>query len=143
MLSGLCHGALVTPWEVIEGALARKKPKRDQAWLAKKLDISEQAISNWKERGVPRSRYEDLADALGLTLEQIAGRAAAPWEVGESEWPFASIDAARWSALTERQRGEIEGKVRELIEKFEAQRSTGSGKSSPSQSSAPQRKHGT
>lgn len=134
----------MTPWEVIEGALARKKPRRDQAWLAKQLDISEQAISHWPNRGVPRARYEAIADALGLSLEQVAGRAPAPWEAGNAEWPFPSVEVERWALLTERQRGEIEGKVRELIEKFEAQRSSAaSGKFSASPSSAAQRKHGS
>jgi len=107
------------PWDVIEGALARKKPPRDQAWLARELDISEQGVSNWKSRGVPRAQYERLADILGLTMEQVAGREPPPWERTDAAWPFQSIDRSRYDRLNERMKGEIEGKVREQIERLE------------------------
>lgn len=132
----------MTPWEVIDGALGRMNPKQDQAWLAKKLGISEQAVSNWKARGVPRGKYVDLSKVLGLTMEQIAGLAPVPWEKDESEWPFPDIDRARWARLTDIQRGEIQGKVRELLEEFENQRATGSGKSSTSSHRPPKRGFG-
>lgn len=127
---------VMTPWEVIEQALARRRPPRSQEWLAAELSsvtgqsITAQAITNWKVRGVPRGRYTDLADVLGLTTDQVAGRAPLPWERHDS-WPFPGIDPARFDRLTELQRGEIQGKVREMIERFEVETSQ-SGKSSGS-----------
>lgn len=125
MLSHLVDAVLMGPWEVIEAALARRKPSRDQAWLAAQLEISEQAVSNWKTRGVPSRQYERLADLLNLTIPQIIGREPPPWESAEGSWPFPSIDVARFSRLTSRQQGEIEGKVREMIERFEQLRGIG------------------
>lgn len=119
---------LMEPWDVIEGALARRKPPRDQAWLATQLGIRAQAVTNWKTRGVPKTQYEALADLLGLSLEQIAGRAPPPWEAEAGGWPFPDIDSARWARLTELQKGEIQAKVRELIAMFESRRD-GLGKS--------------
>lgn len=121
----------MTPWEVVEGALARRKPKRNQAWLAQQLGVGTQAVTNWKLRGsVPTGQYRALADLLHLTVEQIEGRAPAPWEKGDG-WPFPDIDRARFDRLTEMQQGEIQGEVRKLIEKFEAPRESGKSSSSP------------
>lgn len=145
MLSHIVDAALMRPWEVIESVLARRKPPRDQAWLSRQFDehgvtISEQAISHWKKRGVPAARYDLLCEILGLTYHQLTGKEPLPWErKGEGAWPFPDIDAARWAALTELQRGEIQGKVREMIEGFERARS-GSGESSGSSSDRAPRK---
>lgn len=119
-------------WAVIEAALARRKPPRNQAWLADELGISAQAINAWKSRGVPANRYLELAEKLDLTVKQIAGREPPPWDV-PAGWPFPSIDSARFARLTERQKGEIEGEVRRLIESFErSSAGGGSGESSTS-----------
>ena len=112
----------MTPWEVIEGALARKKPQRSQDWLAEQLGTTAQAVSNWKDRGVPKGRYEQLSEILGLTMEQVAGKAPVPWERPGGEWPFPDIDPARFARLTDSQRWEIQLRARELIEKFESER---------------------
>lgn len=139
-LIALGNKELMSPWEVIDGALARMKPKRDQAWLAQQLGLGAQAITNWKKRGVPRSRYEDLAGILRLSMEQVAGKAPAPWESVGGEWPFPDISRARWVRLDTRQRFEIELRVRDMVEKFEAEQL--SGKSSGSAPNAGTRRSG-
>jgi hypothetical protein len=129
----------MSPWEVIESALSRRKPPRDQKWLAQELGIGAQAITNWKKRGVvPSAHYAALAELFGLSMEQIAGKAPAPWEGSSGEWPFPDIDSARFMRLTPTQRGEIQGKVRELIERFESEPKS-SGKLSNSGHGAPKR----
>lgn len=139
-LIALCNKEPMSPWEVIDGALTRMKPKRDQAWLAGQLKLKAQAITNWKDRGVPKGRYEELAEILGLTMEQIAGKAPAPWEITGSEWPFTDIGPARWARLSDRQRWEIELRVRDMVENFETERQ--SGKSSDSASNPGARRSG-
>jgi hypothetical protein len=119
----------MTRWEVIEEALRHKKQKPQ--WLADRLGVSAQVVANWKARGVPVARYRAIADALGLTLDQLEGLAPPPWQK-ETGWPFPDIDQDRFNRLTEMQRGEIQTRVRDMIAEFEAR----SGKSSPSQSGA-------
>jgi hypothetical protein len=119
-------------WEVIEAALGRKKPPRKVQWLGDKIGASAQVLTNWKKRGVPAARYRDIADALGLTVDQLEGHAPLPWDA-ETGWPFPGIEQARYERLDTWQKGEIQGKVRELIERFEHESTVSqSGKSSGS-----------
>lgn len=125
----------MSPWEIIDNALAHRK--RKWAWLAGELGISAQAVTNWKTRGVPPSQYRTVADALSLSVDQVEGREPLPWDKGDS-WPFPDIDRARFDRLMLLQRGEIQGKVREMIAEFESRQA--SGKSSASASGANPRK---
>lgn len=125
----------MTPWEVIEQALARRKPKpQSQEWLANELSrrtgtkITPQAISHWKgKRGVPKGRFFDLADLLGLTPDQVAGRAPVPWEK-ETGWPFPGIDEGRYTPLLDSQKEQIQEAVIRMIEGFERAKPRASGK---------------
>lgn len=124
----------MTPWEVIEQALALRKPPRSQAWLAEQLGVKPQAVTNWRMRGaVPTAQYRPIANLLGLTVNQVEGIDPPPWEK-ETGWPFPGIEQARFDRLDDIQKGEIQGKVREMIEGFE--RAAQSGKSSPSRDGA-------
>lgn len=79
----------MTPWEVIEEALVHRKPKRNVQWLADQLRVTIQVVSNWKARGVPARRYREIADVLGLTVDQLEGVEPLPWS-GRFEWPFSA-----------------------------------------------------
>lgn len=79
----------MTPWEVVQEALAHQRPKRDQAWLAEKLGVEAQAVTNWKTRGVPTKRYRDIAKLFGLTVDQVEGLEPLPW-AKQFEWPFSA-----------------------------------------------------
>jgi len=120
----------MTPWEVIEEALARRKPPQKPQWLADRLGASAQVMTNWKKRGVPPARYRAIAEVLGLTVDQVEGVAPLPWR-NESGWPFPDIEQARFQRLTELQKGEIQARVRDLIAEFER---AAPGKSSGSSS---------
>lgn len=122
----------MTPWQVIEEALGRRKPPRKPQWLADQLGVSAQVLTNWKARQVPPARFRAIADVLGLTVDQIEGLAPLPWET-ETGWPFPDIDQSRFNRLTDLQKGEIQRKVREMIAEFEASGQQ-SGKSPGSQS---------
>jgi hypothetical protein len=127
----------MTPWEVIEEALARRKPPQKPQWLADRLGASAQVMTNWKKRGVPAARYRAIAEVLGLTVDQVEGVAPLPWR-NESGWPFPDIEQARFQKLTELQKGEIQARVRDMISEFE--QASAPGKSSGSQSTDGQRK---
>lgn len=125
-------------WAIIEDCLAHRwaKPKK-QAWLAAKLGVSVASITNWKIRGeVPDGRIGELSEIFELPMEQIAGKAPLPWtQKAAGGWPFPGIERERFDRLTEAQRIEIQGAVRHLIEKFEAEKAS-LGKSSNSQGGA-------
>lgn len=85
---------------------------REETWLAEKLNCSVQRVHNWAgKRGVPVSAYAEIADALGWTVDAVAGRASAPGD----PWPFESITRAEFEALSERQKGMLELRMREAL----------------------------
>lgn len=69
----------MSPWEVIEESLLRHRPARNLQWLADRLGTSIQVVHNWKSRGVPAKRYREIAEALGVTLDQLEGLSPLPW----------------------------------------------------------------
>jgi len=77
----------MSTWEIIERALAEKRPPRGPQWLADELGIKIQVVMNWKSRRVPPKWHREIAQALGLTVDQLEGFAPLPWEKG-SGWPF-------------------------------------------------------
>lgn len=59
-------------WNLIESYLA--KNGKDQVWLAHKLDIGRNAVTNWKKRGgAPASQAKALAIALGAPVDELLG----------------------------------------------------------------------
>jgi SOS-response transcriptional repressor LexA len=66
------HNALMdSVWVRVVEELKRRGETAPQAWLATKLGLTEQAVANWKIRGIPRGRYMDIARVLGLSVEQL------------------------------------------------------------------------
>lgn len=56
-------------WKHIEEELHRRRLKA--AWLGKKLVASRQVVSGWKTRGVPSSRYEQIAALFGWSIDRL------------------------------------------------------------------------
>lgn len=144
MLNRLPTMGGVTPWQVIEEALLRLRPPRNKEWLAAELsargrEITPSGVGNWKKRGVPGNRFIDLGEILKLTPRQVAGLDPLPWDRVEG-WPFPDIEPGRFSNLTATQVGEIQAKVRELLETFEREAAGRGKKSVDSQSGANQRR---
>lgn len=109
----------MTPWQVIEEALAHKKPPRSPQWLADQLHVKIQVVSNWKSRGVPTARYREIASALDLSVDQIEGLEPLPWEKA-GEWPFEDRGLFdRVKALRQDQRLELQGVLRRMVLEFE------------------------
>lgn len=66
------HNALMdSVWDRVVSELKRRGETAPQAWLAAKLGLTEQAVANWKARGIPRGRYMDIARVLGWSVEQL------------------------------------------------------------------------
>lgn len=122
----------MTPWEVIEEALNRRRPQRGNAWLAEQLGTTVQAVGNWRTRGVPAAKRRAIGHVLGLTVDQIDGEAPLPWEKA-GDWPFPDKTLlVRVDQLEHDQRVEIQAKVREMTEAFERNRDLGKGTPSKS-----------
>lgn len=58
-------------WATIDAALGQMKPPKNWAWLASRLQVSDQVVSNWKRRKVPATRYRDIAHILGWTTDDL------------------------------------------------------------------------
>jgi phage repressor protein C with HTH and peptisase S24 domain len=58
-------------WERVDRELSRRR--LDWPWLYKQLAVSKQTAHNWHKRGVPASRYQDIADALQVTMDWLVG----------------------------------------------------------------------
>jgi hypothetical protein len=54
------------------------KKKGSAALFAAKLTVSEQALSNWKRRGIPRGEVPRVAAALGMSTETYLSEAGVP-----------------------------------------------------------------
>lgn len=108
----------MTPWQVIEEALARKRPPRGPQWLADQLDETVQVVSNWKARGVPPRRFREIANVLGLTVDQIEGVDPLPWEgLGEGgDWPFSEDLRQKVLRLSDEERVGVERVIHAAIE---------------------------
>lgn len=86
-LIGLSKMFFMTPWEIVEQALARKNPPRNQMWLAERLGATPQAVNNWKKRGLPYSRLRQVAESLGLSVDHYGsapGDLSTPYRVAVS-----------------------------------------------------------
>ncbi len=105
-------------WRRVEDEIVRRDPKqarRAAAWLAAKLGISIQAVTNWKSRGVPASQHEAIARALEWSIDQLLGLQPERREV----WPFETVAHERFARLTEREKGMVEAAMLEVIDRIE------------------------
>lgn len=55
---------------------AEEERHLNQSQLAVLLGVDPQTITNWKRRGMPADKHELAADKLGITVDQLLGRAA-------------------------------------------------------------------
>jgi transcriptional regulator with XRE-family HTH domain len=117
MLSHLSEIPAMDTWHVIEEALHHMRPRRSPLWLAEKLGVKIQVVSNWKARGVPVARLREIAAALGITLDQLEGLEPVPWETqSEREWlPEVEAIAAAINDLPKAQREWVVSTVHSTI----------------------------
>lgn len=83
-----------------------------------KRKVNRQDIDNLTRGDVELPKYINaLAKAMGVAVGCLTGAESAD---SADHWPFPDIDRSRFSALSLRQQIEIQGVVRERIEKFES-----------------------
>lgn len=104
--------------------------------LADRVGVTRAAVQQWEREGgtaPKRSKQVAVAEALGITVAELMCIEVAPppavslkepakTYIMNGAWPFESVTPDEWRVLTERQKGEIEGRIKEL-----ARASTGSG----------------
>jgi hypothetical protein len=56
-------------------AMQQKDPPWDWAALARALKTTDQCVYNWRNRRIPPERYQAIADALGVSVDALLGRA--------------------------------------------------------------------
>jgi transcriptional regulator with XRE-family HTH domain len=92
-----------------------------------KLKISQGTLSELEHTANSSGRVVEFARLYGCDADWLAtgerSRQAAP-ELAESEWPFPGIDRAAFSSLSHDERLEIQGIVRERMERFLDRRSS-------------------
>jgi transcriptional regulator with XRE-family HTH domain len=103
--------------EAIEGA----DPPRSKADIARACGVTNAAVTHWLN-GDTTSLKADTALALeGATgyraLWILTGRGTK--KASEPFWPFASVPVGRYMALDEKQKGYVEAKLEEAIERSE------------------------
>jgi phage repressor protein C with HTH and peptisase S24 domain len=56
-------------WDRIDAELKRRA--KTWAWLGRQIDASDQAMHNWKRRGVPPKEHAAIANALQWSVDQL------------------------------------------------------------------------
>ena len=108
-------------WDAVSKRLTahlRDKPAEalaPQLWLAKQIDVSKQAVTNWVARGeVPADKWLAIARVLHCGLDELLGLEPL------KSWPFETVPKAQWDALSERQKGAVEAAALEAIHRTQA-----------------------
>ncbi len=115
---------IVRDWLLVALAGAETQGKNSSD-LAAWCGVSPQAVNGWKRTGrITKGNLERAASFFGSGPSFTRGGAYAARESATSGWPFPDLDRARFDALTPNQKIEIQGVVRERIDKFEATRPT-------------------
>jgi len=99
----------MTPWERINFELSAMR--RGTKWLADQLDISQQTVNHWKERGVPPKYYSPVEDVLGKPRGWVLEGAAAP--VNEQGVSGYSVEALTLAWLLDQIPDRLERKIAE------------------------------
>jgi transcriptional regulator with XRE-family HTH domain len=91
--------------------------------------VSRGSVQQWESGATAPSRRNQpmVAAAMGISVQELMGGAVT------SAWPFASVDKAKFEALTRDQKSLIESAIRGMVENFVAHnKATPSGGSSTS-----------
>jgi len=83
--------------------------------VAFNLGISK--VYAWQLRSGKRTKIDSVG---ARKIELHAGKAVGWMDTNFKMWPFPGIEPERFNALTYEQRIEIQGQIRERIERFEA-----------------------
>lgn len=56
-------------------AYLKEKGRGSKAEFAEKLDVSQAVLTNWLKRGIPRGRLVEVAQHMGISVEQYINKA--------------------------------------------------------------------
>jgi len=87
----------------------------NQSELARRLGVTPQSVQKWESGGAPRTRrLEQIAETLEIPVGNLVGR---PSESAKTagEWPFERFTLEDWAALSERDKGKVEGYAESLL----------------------------
>jgi hypothetical protein len=102
-------------WKRVFAEVSRKPDGhgREVAWLSERLQMKIQRVNNWAVRGVPSNAFPALAQALGWSLDDIAGTSTPD---GRPPWPFPLVDRSRWDACTPEMRGYVQAAINRALD---------------------------
>lgn len=114
-----------TPWQRIDTELGRRG--RNWQWLADEMGTSIQRVHNWKTRGVPTDAWLDVATALHITIDYIAGLSDDPQphtarSSSSYGWPFGRVTLERVARLPQAARERVEAFIEATVLAWEAER---------------------
>lgn len=117
-----------TAWERIDSEVKRQyKGDAPVQWLADKLNYSLQRVQNWRSRGIPTDAWYDLAVALGVSIDWIAGLVENPRHtLGAKEasiptaWPFTAVTLQRFRGIPEEDQRRVGAYLQATVETCEA-----------------------
>jgi hypothetical protein len=110
----------VRGWLLLALTVAEKQGKTASD-LAAWCNVSPQAVNGWKKTGrITKGNLERAALFFGSGPSFTRGAGVVAREPAVGGWPFPDLDRARFERLSPNQRIEIQGLVRERIERFEA-----------------------
>jgi hypothetical protein len=111
----------VRDWLLVALTVAEAQGKT-AADLAEWCGVSPQAVSGWKKTGrISKGNLERAALFFGSGPSFTRGTAYEVREPVLHGWPFPDIDIERFQQLSFNQKIEIQGLVRERIERFEGE----------------------
>ncbi len=84
-VSAIRHIPAMKVWDRVNDELGRRR--LGWAWLAARLDMTIQRVHNWKARDIPASAYAKIAEALGESVDWVAG-------IGEAKAQPKAVEAA-------------------------------------------------
>ena len=80
IVNNVCNGAAMKNNQLIMQrvlSLLAEKGMHDAAF-ARAMGVEPSYVGNWKKRGIPADRLPRVADVLGVSLDYLSGRIAAP-----------------------------------------------------------------
>jgi hypothetical protein len=110
---------IVREWLLVALTVAESQGKTASE-LAAWCGVSPQAVSGWKKTGrISKGHLERAALFFGSGPSFTRGTPYAARESVLTGWPFPDIDRDRFDGLSFNQKIEIQGLVRDRIERFE------------------------
>lgn len=120
LLRAKFHTRRVIDWTTLEPLLAQKEEARARpaAYLAERLGVRVQAVTNWKTRGIPVKHASDIARLIGWPVDRVLGREAQQLPA----WPFRRLSADEWHSLDDFDRALIEDAALRRMRELQAER---------------------